>query len=75
MGLIGKNLACAAFCGRICVGHTEPPGGVLAKIFYQMDSVRSTFLCVRFYFTMILFNFFYDSSHPSGERAPDSSPA
>ena len=43
---------CAAFCGRMCVGHTEPPGGVCAKIFYQIDSVCSTFLCVRFHFTM-----------------------
>ena len=40
------------FCGRMCLGHTEPPGGVLAKIFYQIDSVCSTFLCVRFHFTM-----------------------
>ena len=45
---------CAAFCGRISVGHTEPPGGVCAKIFYQIDSVCSTFLCVRFHFTMNL---------------------
>ena len=35
---------CAVFCGRMCVGHTEPPGGVLAKIFYQLDSVCSTFM-------------------------------
>ena len=34
------------------VGHTEPPGSVWAKIFYQIDSVCSTFLCVRFHFTM-----------------------
>ena len=45
-------LECAAFCGRMGVGHTEPPGGVCAKIFYQIDSVCSTFLCVRFHFTM-----------------------
>ena len=43
---------CAAFCGRMSVGNTEPPGGVCAKIFYQIDSVCSTFLCVRFHFTM-----------------------
>ena len=42
---------CAAFCGRICVGHTEPPGGVWVKIFYQIDSVCSTFfMCpISFY--------------------------
>ena len=43
---------CTAFCGRMSVEHIEPPGGVLAKIFYQTDSVCSTFLCVRFHFTM-----------------------
>ena len=42
---------CAAFCSRICVGHTERPDGVLAKIFHQIDSVCSVFfMCpISFY--------------------------
>ena len=31
------------FCGRMCMGYTELLGGVLVKIFYQIDSVCSIF--------------------------------
>ena len=32
---------CTAFCGRIYLGYIRPSASVLAKIFYQINSIRS----------------------------------